>query len=102
MPLPTLVGVGALTLGMVAIAFGTVMTAVVLVRETPGGRATTMTLNSTAYTLGTAVGGALGGLLVGLSGFGALGWLVLAAYSAAAGLVWWSCPTGVPRRQSAV
>ena len=53
------------------IALTTLMT-----RETPGGGGTTMVLNGSVINLGTAVGAAVGGLLIALGGYALLGLLV--------------------------
>jgi len=53
------------------IAFVGVVT--LLADETPGGAATTMVLNGSVFNLGTAAGVALGGVLIALGGYGALG-----------------------------
>jgi predicted MFS family arabinose efflux permease len=41
--------------------------------ETPAGQGTTMVLAVSVYSLGAAVGGAAGGLLLALGGYPALG-----------------------------
>jgi DHA1 family inner membrane transport protein len=53
------------------IALTTLMT-----RDTPGGGGTTMVLNGSVINLGTAVGAAVGGLLIALGGYALLGLLV--------------------------
>jgi MFS transporter, DHA1 family, inner membrane transport protein len=52
---------------------GAVAVALLLTRESPAGRATTLTLNVAAISLGTAAGSALGGALLAVGGFWLLG-----------------------------
>jgi predicted MFS family arabinose efflux permease len=78
--------VALLALAGFAGALAFVGVATVLVEETPGGAATTMVLNGSIFNLGTAVGAALGGLLLAYGGFGALG-VGLSAFAVAAGLL---------------
>lgn len=65
-----------------------VAVALLLTRETPAGRATTMTLNGGAPSLGIALGSALGG--VALAGYPAVGFCTLLLCAVSAVLVWWS------------
>jgi predicted MFS family arabinose efflux permease len=58
-----------------------------------------MTLNQMANSLGSAAGGALGGLLLATRGYPALGLSALAGFGAAAALIAWSAPA--PRREGA-
>jgi MFS transporter, DHA1 family, inner membrane transport protein len=53
-------------------ALGFVALAAALTAETPAGAATTMTLNASLFNAGAAGGGAIGGLLLALSGYEAL------------------------------
>ena len=91
-PLPALVAGALLTLGMVSIAASTVAATTLLASEAPGGRATAMALNGTAIYLGTALGGAGGGLLLALGGYVALGLGTLGLYGAASTLLWRARP----------
>ena len=75
---------GTLLLGMVE---ATAMT--LLIDESPTGRATTMTANQSANSLGTAIGGAAGGLLLATGGYPALG-LGIPIFAAGAVLVLWA------------
>ncbi len=60
-----------------------------LAAESPAGAGTTMVLNGSLLNAGTAGGAALGGILIALGGYGALGLgLPLFAFAAAA-LAWW-------------
>jgi len=43
-----------------------------LTANDPAGAGTTMTLHGSSFNTGTAVGGAIGGLLLALAGYGAL------------------------------
>jgi DHA1 family inner membrane transport protein len=61
-----------------------------LSRESPTGRGTTMALNGTAHSFGTALGGALGGLGLALGGYAYLGLLSVAFGTVAALLTSWS------------
>jgi hypothetical protein len=63
--------------------FGWVTLAAMLSGETPAGQATTMVLAVSVYSLGAAIGGAAGGLLLAWGGYAALG-VGLAAFAAAA------------------
>lgn len=60
-----------------------------LAAESPAGAGTTMVVNGSLINAGTAGGAALGGVLIALGGYGALGLgLPLFAFAAAA-LAWW-------------
>jgi predicted MFS family arabinose efflux permease len=60
-----------------------------LAAESPAGAGTTMVLNGSLINAGTAGGAALGGVLIALGGYGALGLgLALFAFTAAV-LTWW-------------
>jgi MFS transporter, DHA1 family, inner membrane transport protein len=63
--------------------FGWVSLAAMLSEETPAGQGTTMVLAVSVYSLGAAVGGAVGGLLLAVGGYPALG-LGLPAFALAA------------------
>jgi DHA1 family inner membrane transport protein len=69
-------------------ALGWVALAAALTAETPAGAATTMTLNSSLFNVGAAGGGAIGGLLLALSGYGALAIGVPLFGLASAALAW--------------
>ena len=94
-PMPAVAAVALLTLGALAHTVGTVGTAVLLVAESPAGRATTMTGNSAGMSFGTACGGALGGLALALADYPAVGLLSLAWMTAGAAPVWLSWPRGI-------
>jgi len=87
-PLPTLASVLMLSLGGWMSAVSTIATTVTLANESPAGRATTMTLNGSAWSVGIAIGASLGGIVLALGGWPALGGLSLAFFLAAAALGW--------------
>lgn len=68
-----LVATAALTLGAFFAGGADAATATLLTRDAPGGRATAMTLNGSAQSLGWALGSSLGGLLLAIGGFAAIG-----------------------------
>jgi DHA1 family chloramphenicol resistance protein-like MFS transporter len=61
-------------------------TSTLLLGSSRAGRATTMTINNAAFSVGTAVGSSLGGLALALGGYGLLGWTLLPFGLAAAAL----------------
>ena len=73
---------------------GVAMTAV-LTAETPSGAGTTMTLSGSLFNLGAAGGGAIGGLLLALSGYEALAIGLPVFALGAALLAWGAAPVGV-------
>ena len=75
---------GTMLLGIVEATSMTLLTS-----ASPAGRATTMTANQSANSLGTAVGGGVGGLLLATGGYQALG-LGIPVFAAAAVLVLWA------------
>lgn len=83
-----------------AAGLGAVTLASLLLGETTGGAATTMVLNGSLFNLGTAGGGALGGLLLAVRGYATLGFGLPVFAVAAALLVLrpgaprdvWPCP----------
>lgn len=94
LPLPFLFilnGMGSLMMGI-----ANVTVTLLLGRESPAGRATTMTANQAAFSLGSATGGVLGGLLLALSGYEAIAFGVPVLCVAAAALVWLSRPRRAP------
>jgi predicted MFS family arabinose efflux permease len=54
-----------------------IATSTLLLGSSRAGRATTMTVNNAAFSVGTAVGSSLGGLALALGGYGLLGWSLL-------------------------
>jgi predicted MFS family arabinose efflux permease len=75
-------------IGAAALAMGTGVVSVIalLSAETPTGRGTTLTLNTALHKIGSAGGGAIGGLLLAFGGHQTLG-LVLPAFGVAAALL---------------
>jgi predicted MFS family arabinose efflux permease len=78
--------------GFVVNGVGSVALNALLLNEAPAGRATTMSLNGSAQSLGSAVGSSLGGVLLALGGYGAIGVGIMALGAAAAVVVWLSWP----------
>jgi predicted MFS family arabinose efflux permease len=77
-----------------AAAMCSVGVATLLAAESPAGAGTTMVLNGSLLNAGAAGGAALGGVLIALGGYGALGiGLPLFAFAAAA-LAWGPARTG--------
>jgi predicted MFS family arabinose efflux permease len=76
-----------LVLGFVGNGVSIVAHNTLLVSGSPAGRATTTSLNQTCMSLGGAVGGSVGGLLLATGGFPALGALTLICNLVAAGCV---------------
>jgi MFS transporter, DHA1 family, inner membrane transport protein len=72
------------TVGLIANGASNVATVVLLTHAAPTARATTLTVNGSAMSLGSALGGALGGLLLATGGYGlvGIGTLVLGISSA--------------------
>ena len=96
LPLPAwaVIGLHALFAGISGLSM--VATTLLLTAESPAGRATTLTLNGSAMSLGLGLGGALGGLLLVFGDYPALGFGALAIGLASAALTWWSRPHAVP------
>ena len=88
LPLPAALAVAAATVAAGAAGFGWIALTALLAAETPAGPGTTMTLNSSVFALGSALGSAAGGLLVGLGGFVLLGTILPVATLAAALFAW--------------
>jgi DHA1 family inner membrane transport protein len=96
LPLAGVAVVAVVSLAMVTQGLYGVPSLLVLSAESPVGRSTTMTLNSSAISLSTALGGMIGGVILTLGGYAALG-----AYSpifplAGAAIIWWSRPRTAP------
>lgn len=90
LPLPALVSVALVTLGMIAQGLSNLGAIILLSGGAPTGRAVALTVNGSATTLSATLGGGLGGFLLAVAGDGALGWCPLALALAGAGVVWWS------------
>ena len=70
-------------------AFGWVAVAALLTAHSPAGAGTTMTLHGSLFNLGAAAGGAIGGLLLALAGYGALAIGLPIFGLGSALLAWW-------------
>jgi DHA1 family inner membrane transport protein len=80
--------VGLIALGTLLHGVTQVASAVLLSQETPGGHAATMTVRGSAQSLGAALGAGLGGAILPLAGFGALGVLAVLCCISGALLAW--------------
>lgn len=74
--------------------------ATVLVQESPAGKGTTMVLNGTMLNVGSAVGAALGGGLIAIGGYTALGLGLPIFGLGAAALAWWPSDPGMAIRRT--
>jgi predicted MFS family arabinose efflux permease len=92
-----IVGIGTLLHGMTQ-----VVTATLLPRGAPTGRAATMTLRGAASSFGSGLGAALGGLLLPAAGYPALGVLAIVCCAGSAALVWWAGASESPERDRAM
>jgi MFS transporter, DHA1 family, inner membrane transport protein len=78
LPLPAPAAVALMAAGWLMHGLVMVSTVVLLVDQSPAGRATTLTLYAAAMNFGVALGAALGGLALAQAGYGALGLCTLA------------------------
>jgi MFS transporter, DHA1 family, inner membrane transport protein len=101
-PIMVIAGIGLLALYGITFGIAQVATTVLLVRESPAGRATTLTVNVSAMSFGVALGSALGGLFLAIADFWLLGLGVLLFSCFSAGLVWWSREEAVGEFPAAV
>ena len=81
--------VAMLPLAGFAGALGWVAVAALLTADSPAGAGTTMTLHGSLFNLGAAAGGAIGGLLLAVAGYGALAIGLPIFGLGAALLAWW-------------
>ena len=88
LPIPALVGIGLLAVQGMTTGVSGVAIVFLLIRESPAGRATTMTLNTAALSMGAALGSALGGLVLSVGGFAPVGLCALLLSASSAYLVW--------------
>jgi predicted MFS family arabinose efflux permease len=98
LPIPALPGL--VLLGVQGITTGVAAVAVVLllIRESPAGRATTLTLNTVALSLGTALGSTLGGALLAIGDYALLGLASFLLSCGSAALVWFArTPSVAPK-----
>ena len=96
LPLPWSWGVGLVLLAAPSIGMGDLATTLVLTAVSPAGRATTLTLRSAAVCIGTAMGGIVGGMLLVLGDYAALGVCSLIMLMLATMLVWLARPQPTP------
>jgi DHA1 family inner membrane transport protein len=85
---PALTALGLLALVALTSTMGMAATTVLLADDAPGGKGTTLTLHASALSLGTALGAAVGGLILVLADYRAIGIVSMAFYVASALLVW--------------
>ena len=86
LPIPTLGAVICFAIGYVAGGMGTIATTLAL-SDAPTARATVLTLNGAAWSVGIALGAATGGLALTLGGYGLLGVCAFTMLAAASGLL---------------
>jgi len=98
-PMPVILATLLLGGAAVASGVGWVALTTLLVRETPAGRGTTMVLNGTMFSLGTAGGGIAVGLLIAVGGYVAMG-VVLPLFAVCAVVVLWRIGELSERRKS--
>jgi MFS transporter, DHA1 family, inner membrane transport protein len=87
-PLSALAGLGVLAVQGATPGMSGVAVALLLTRDSPAGRATTLTLNVAAISLGTALGSALGGLLLAVAGYWLIGCCACLLAFASSAIVW--------------
>ena len=88
LPLPAPAAVALMAAGWLMHGMIMVSTVVLLVSQSPAGRATTLTLYASAMNLGVALGAALGGLALARGGYVGLGLCTLTLPLVSAVLVW--------------
>jgi DHA1 family inner membrane transport protein len=91
LPIPALAAVALMTAGWLMHGLVMVSTVVLLVGQSPAGRATTLTLYGSAMNLGIALGAALGGLALARAGYFVVGLSTMALPLMSVILVW-CCP----------
>ena len=74
LPVPILWIFALVFVGLVVNGVANVASSLLLVDETLAGRATTMSLNGAVLSLSSATGGFVGGLLLAVGGYAAIGW----------------------------
>jgi MFS transporter, DHA1 family, inner membrane transport protein len=92
LPLPSAAAITLMAAGWVMHGLHMVSAVVLLVDQSPRGRATTLTFYGSATSFGMSLGAALGGLALAGSGYFALGMCTVAVPLAAAILVWFRRP----------
>lgn len=88
LPISAVAGMGLLGIQGITSGMASVAVTLLLLRESPASRATTLTLNAVALSLGTALGSALGGALLAVGDYALLGLAALLLSAASAFLVW--------------
>jgi predicted MFS family arabinose efflux permease len=88
LPLHALVGIGLFGIQGFTTAIALVAVVLLLMRESPASRATTLTLNTVALSLGYALGSMLGGALLAIGDYELIGLASLLLNLGAAGAVW--------------
>jgi predicted MFS family arabinose efflux permease len=92
LPVAALAAAGLFAIHAFVTAIVGVGMTLLLSREAPGGKATAQSLLAVSGSLGTALGAALGGLLLTVSDYQVVG-LVAALFGlVSAALIWWSRP----------
>ena len=86
LPIPKLGAVACFAFGYVAGGMGTIATTLAL-SDSPTARATVLTLNGAAWSVGIALGAATGGLMLTLGGYELLGIGAFLSLAAASGLL---------------
>ena len=94
LPVPSAAAITLMAAGWVMHGLLMVSAVVLLVDQSPGGRATTLTFYGSATSFGMSLGAALGGLALAGYGYFALGMCTVALPLAAAILVWFRCCPG--------
>lgn len=90
LPWPVVPSLALLGLASFTACVADVGTTLVLTVLSPAGRATTLTFNSAATCIGSALGGAIGGLALALGSYEAVGICSLLTLLVAGGLVAWA------------
>ncbi len=101
LPVPPVAIMGLTFVGFVFNGMGSLAQNVLLLRETPAGRATTMTLNGSAQSLGSAFGSSVGGILIALGGYGYVG-IGIIVLGVAAAIVVWLTPSAMMESEARV
>jgi MFS family permease len=91
-PLGAVAFIGAMALAGAIGGVGGPAVALLLLNGSPAGRGTTMTLNQSLFSLGIALGSAVGGLLLGVVGYTVIAYSILVFNLAACALVCWLRP----------
>ena len=100
LPVPTAWIFGLVFAGVVIYGMGGVAANLLLLDETPAGRATTMSLNGAVVSFSSALGGFVGGLLLAFGGYTAIGVAGPVLGLLAAFLAWRSGPTARTEAQT--